>query len=332
MKKAKVLLFTVLSFLSFGTSCSKKEQVLIYAAAEDERIAYFQDAFKEKFPNYNVVIQYTGTGNLYTKLLGEGTHTDCDIFYDFEVTNALSLMKKSPDLYADLSSYDFSIYKDSLDPNNKMQKRTAVDSKTYGAILVNKKTLSDKSLPIPSSFDDLLDSKYKGLIEMPNPKSSGTGYSWYSGFATQKGKEEALSYFSKLSKNMNGFTSSGSVPTKDVNRGDVAIGFGMLWQAVEYANENSDLAVVDLGGGLPFDMYTMGMVKDYEKKEPVKEVFDYLFNTLNKVETCKFTPAPIYVNQGKSEIANYPEDIQEISMTNIFDPAYKQDLLDSWTL
>ena len=41
---------------------------------------------------------------------------------------------------------------------------------------VNEKLLKEKNLPVPETWKDLGDPKYKGLIAMPNPNTSGTGY------------------------------------------------------------------------------------------------------------------------------------------------------------
>ena len=41
---------------------------------------------------------------------------------------------------------------------------------------VNDKLLKEKSLPAPETWKELGDPKYRGLIAMPNPNTSGTGY------------------------------------------------------------------------------------------------------------------------------------------------------------
>ena len=48
---------------------------------------------------------------------------------------------------------------------------------TTVAFTVNEKELMDRGLEVPYSYEDLLKDEYKGLIIMPNPLSSGTGYS-----------------------------------------------------------------------------------------------------------------------------------------------------------
>ena len=96
------------------TASSKSDRVVIYTAAEDERIAYLQSELDKKFPNVEIVIQSLGTGQLLSKLLAEGTSGDCDIFYDLEVVNAEIILNANPDVFVDLSDYDFSIYDSSV--------------------------------------------------------------------------------------------------------------------------------------------------------------------------------------------------------------------------
>ncbi len=57
-------------------------------------------------------------------------------------------------------------------------------------ITVNTKELSDKNIPVPSSYEDLIKPEYKGLISMPNPSSSGTGYLTVSALIQIMGKKK----------------------------------------------------------------------------------------------------------------------------------------------
>ena len=93
-----------------NVSSGETDRVVIYSASEDERIAYIQQELDKKFPNVEIVIQSLGTGQLLSKLQAEGKNGDCDIFYDLEVVNAEIILNANPDLFVDLSDYDFSIY------------------------------------------------------------------------------------------------------------------------------------------------------------------------------------------------------------------------------
>lgn len=314
-----------------NTSASTgKDRVVIYTASEDERIVYIQEELDKQFPDTEIVLQSLGTGQLLSKLQAEGKNGDCDIFYDLEVVNAEIILNASPDLFVDLSDYDFSIYDPSVTGYTDRHHKYAVNGKTAGAFLVNTKMLEEKGLPIPATYDDMLKPEYAGLISMPNPKSSGTGYSYYNGMITILGEEAGMKYFEDLNPNIKEYTTSGSAPAKAAVRGDVAIAYGLLWQCVNYANENEGMTVVVPEQGLAFNLFTMGMISGHETKGSVKEVFTYLYNELNKPQCAKFNPDKIYVDMPAAEIQNYPADYKEIPMAGLFDFEYKQELLDKW--
>lgn len=313
-----------------ATSGRNADRVVIYTAAEEERIAYLQEALNKQFPDTEIVLQSLGTGQLLSKLQAEGKNGDCDIFYDLEVINAEIILNASPDLFVDLSDYDFSIYDSSVTAYTSRHHKYAVNGKTAGAFLVNTKLLQEKGLEVPSTYGDMLKSEYQGLISMPSPKSSGTGYSYYNGMITLLGEEAGMKYFDDLNSNIKEYTTSGSAPAKAAVRGDVAIAYGLLWQCVQYANESDDLIVVIPEEGLAFNLFTMGMISGHETKGSVKAVFDYLYKELNKPQCAMFNPDRIYVDMPAAEIKNYPDKYSEIAMDGLFDFQHKQDLLDQW--
>ena len=340
VKKIVSILVIAVSILGLLAGCSNNEnkdsasskgnRVVIYTAAEDERIAYIQEELDKKFPDTEIVIQSLGTGQLLSKLQAEGKNTDCDIFYDLEVVNAEIILNASPDLFVDLTDYDFTIYDSSVTGYTDRHHKYAVNGKTYGAFLVNTKALGEKGLTVPNSYQDMLKEDYQQLISIPSPKSSGTGYSYYNGMITILGDTEGMSYFKSLNPNIKEYTTSGSAPAKAAVRGDVAIAYGLLWQCVQYANDNEGMEVVVPDDGLAFDLFTMGMISGHETKGNVKSVFDYLYNELNKPQCAKFNPDKIYVDMPAAEIKNYPTGFGEITMKGLFDFEYKQNLLDQW--
>lgn len=309
---------------------AKGERVVIYTASEEERIAYIQAELDRQFPDYEIVLQSLGTGQLLSKLQAEGKNSDCDIFYDLEVVNAEIILHGEPDLFADLSKFDFSIYDPSVLGYTNCHHKYAVNGKTAGAFLVNTQMLEEKGLPIPASYADMLKPEYKGLIAMPSPKSSGTGYSYYNGMITLLGEEAGMKYFDDLNPNIKEYTTSGSAPVKSAVRGDVAIAYGLLWQCVQYANENEGMTVVVPDQGLAYALFTMGMISGHETRTAVKEVFTYIYDEMNKPQCAKFNPDRIYVDMPAAEISNYPAGYHEIPMEGLFDFGYKQNLLGQW--
>lgn len=253
MKKILSLILVVaaiFSALSVLASCSqKKKTITIYATSEDFRIENAQKMLDAKFPEYKIVIQYKSTSELAAKLAGEGTKTDCDIVMELENT----FMKALGDTVAKLDGLpgvDFDKYLPELVPESH---RYVPFVRTSGAVVVNKKILKEKGLAVPASYDDLLKPEYKGLISMPNPKSSGTGYSFYLNMVNTRGQEKAIEYFDGLAKNLSGagYTSSGSGPVKALKLGEAAIGFCLTWQGVDEITAGADYEVVWFDEGAP---------------------------------------------------------------------------------
>lgn len=326
MKKILVLLL-ILIFTLTMESCSTKETILIYATSEEERISFLQGELNKRFPEYEIIIQYAGTGELVSKLQGEGLGTDCDIIYELEVNNLELLLDTHPTILYELSEYDFSKFRDEvLGYNHKFYAPTCM---MCGTILINTQVLKENNLDIPETYDDLLDSKYINLISMPNPKNSATGYSFYSGLVSVMGEKDALKYFKKLDKNIKEYTSSGSAPLKACDRGEIGIAFTLLWQGVLYSQGNPNLKCLFLDQGSPYNLYGMGIINGHQERPAVKEVFEYIYNELNLIQTQKFTPDPVYKNQ-VPENPNYPSDFSMIDMVGLFEPNYKQELLDKW--
>lgn len=331
VKKIVSFMLLVCMMLSLcATAFAASERVMIYTAAEDERIAYLQEKLNEKFPDYEIIIQPLGTGEMLSKLKAEGHDTVCDIFYDLEVINAEIILAGDNTLFADLSEYDFSIYDDSVTGYTERHHQYAPNGKTYGAFLVNKEVLAEEELDVPATYMDILSEDYEELVSMPSPKSSGTGYSLYNGMLTVLGEEEGMRYFEQLNANIYEYTTSGSAPAKATVRGDVALGFGLLWQCVRFANEHEELEVLIPDGKLPFGLFTMGMIEGHQERAAVKEVFTYLYNELNQAQCALYNPDKIYVDMPEAQIPNYPVGFGEITMNNLFDPQYKQKLLDQW--
>ena len=344
-RKLKLIPLALLG-VSAMTGCGAKDTIYIYTAHEDNRIAQFNKELKERFPDYNIEIVSKTTGQLMAELEASGTSTDCDIFVGIEITNAEILLKKNANLFADLSDYDTSHYVDEVlqyqkdvtladGSVRKGHKKYHIQDKEAGCIVYSKSLVGEN---IPTSYNDLLDAKYKGKIIMPNPKSSGTGYYFYNGLASLNGKDAALEYFTKLNENVKEWSSSGSGPVKGVDKKEIAVGLGMHFQAVEYANKNDDIGITYFTEGSPYTLYTMGMINGKEKNEKVKEVYDYFFNYVNYLDNCNIVPETIYKPEfaKKVTVENWksPSDygVDYTAMQNLLDPDYKNQLLDAWKL
>jgi len=318
--------FSILSVLLVITISCKKENsnnVVIYHALEDFRVEHMQTLLKERFPKYNITFQAMSTGNLAAKLKAEGTQTEADIIVGLET----SYLEGLKDFLADLSGFDLSEYLPELLPAHKLYIPEELFS---GAIMINRTILENAKLPIPTSYQDLLIPEYKGLISMPNPKTSSTGYMFLVSLINAWGEDTAFTYFDKLSENILQFTSSGSGPVNSLIQGEIGIGLSITYNAINAINNrNFPMEYFFFAEGSPYNSSGSAIMKGREKRPVVKEVFDFYLTKLNKDDKELYSPERIFKNQ-QNRIPNYPEHIPYANMDGIYDLTLKERLLSKW--
>lgn len=331
MKKVLSVLLAIsvlVSALCLLASCSrKKKTITIYATSEDFRIKNAQQMLNEKFPDYKIKIEYRSTGELAAKLANEGKKTDCDIVMELENT----YLQKLGDMLApldDLSGVNFDAYLPDLVPASH---RFVPFVRTSGAVVVNKTVLKEKNLSAPTCYDDLLKPEYKGLISMPNPKSSGTGYVFFLNMVNTRGEDKALEYFDALAGNLSGsgYTSSGSGPIKALKLGEAAIGLCMTWQAVDEINNGADYDILYFEEGAPYNTYSSAIISGKETDEDIQKVFAYILSDVTPKDKELYAPEQIYKDKTFT-IKNFPTNIPYADMTNIDDVTVKENLLNKW--
>jgi len=323
MKKNILMLLAICLCMALS-ACGKNgnRAVVIYTTAEENRREAMQANLNARFPKYNIQIEYYSTGDLLSKLLTEGTNTDCDIIGEMEYAN----LERIIELLADLSAYDTSFYTSDMIPEKP---RYLPWYRNGGCIAVNRIVLSERGLPVPENYADLLKPVYKGLISMPNPLSSGTGYMFLKSLVNTWGEQAAFDYFNALAQNVLSFTSSGSGPVNALIEREAAIGFAMTAQTVSAINDGFPLRIHFFAEGSPFSLYGMGVIKGKETRREVNEVFTYIVNTWNEMDKLLFCPERIF-NDREFTLPNYPVSIRYADMSNNTS-AEKERLLQRWT-
>lgn len=163
---------------------------------------------------------------------------------------------------------------------------------------------------------------------MPNPKSSGTGYMFLLSLVNAWGEDVAFDYFDLLSDNILQYTSSGSGPVNALVQGEVAVGLGMIAQAVTSINEGAPLDILFFTEGAPYSIYGFGIVEGKQNRACVREVFDFFYNTLVDEDKALYFPEQIYEDK-TFEVTNYPTDIHYADMSGNTSER-KQQLLSNW--
>ena len=282
-----------------------------------------QKQLNEKFPDLHVMVMYVSTAKAAAKISVEQEQR-CG----YRRWSGNSYMEKIKDQLADIRGKSRLQYLNGLAPEDHGNAYVTWERQA-GAFIINTDVLKKHKLSEPKTYEDLLDRKYYNLIAMPDPKSSGTGYFFFKNLVNTMGEEKALAYIDKLEFNVKQFTESGSGPIKLLIQGEVGIGLGLTFQAVNQINTGSPFKIIYPKEGSPYSLTGTGLMKRHADDPDVQRVFDFIINDFLLYDKEHFSPEAILQNQ-KNTIQNYPTHIPYADMSGIEDIHEKERLLDLW--
>lgn len=175
MKKLlTVLLIALLAVSLFAQGAaeakSEKQSLVIYSAASEGEAELLTKAFNKIYPNIDVTIIRAGSGDLVTRVKTEWPKPEGDVILLMGTENL-------DQIYDMLEPYkcanDSKIEAQYKDQGSDIPKYYAT-SMPLQAIMYNTNLLSEADAP--KSWKDLADPKYKGMIVLANPASSGSAY------------------------------------------------------------------------------------------------------------------------------------------------------------
>lgn len=324
MKKFVAILIVITLFLAGYTMRASNDTIVICSSAEQFRNDYMQEALRQRFPQYNIVVMYMPTGKAAAKVAVEKERTDVDILLALET----GYLSKVQDELADISNRSRLDYSPGLESEANGNKWVTWERQA-GAFVVNREMLEERGLQVPQTYEDLLKPCYKNLIAMPDPKTSGTGYFFFKNWVNIWGEEKALDYADALYENLKQLTESGSGPIKLMIQGETAIGLGLTFQAVNEINKGMPFEVIYPPEGSPFSVTGCAIVNGKENKKGVNEVFDYLIHECLIYDKENFSPETVLEGQ-QNNIPNYPQNIVYADMTGIDSADEKERLLKLW--
>jgi iron(III) transport system substrate-binding protein len=97
----------------------------------------------------------------------------------------------------------------------------------------NRELMQRRNLPLPRTWDDLVNPAYRGEIQMANPNSSGTAYIVIATLVQMMGEDPAFAYLRQLHGSINAYPRSGTAPITAVARGETALSISFVHNAAE---------------------------------------------------------------------------------------------------
>jgi iron(III) transport system substrate-binding protein len=110
---------------------------------------------------------------------------------------------------------------------------------------------------------------------MPNPASSGTGYSAVNAWLQLFGETKAWQFMDALHQNIGQYTHSGSKPCSMAAMGEYPIGISLEFRAVMLKRQGAPLEVVLPQEGLGLDINAVGLIKGSKNLDAAKKLGDF---------------------------------------------------------
>ncbi len=264
--------FLVAAFLTGGVLA--KEKVVVYTSLETDEIVKYREVYLKELPDLEIHVIRFSTGELGARMLAERTNPQADVIWGWAVTNMEDFIRKGM-----LEPYK---------PKGaeKLDKRffhpeyhyVGIDIYT-AAFCVNTKVIKDKGIPMPRGWNDLLDPKFKGLIAMPNPVASGTGFLQVSSilqmYGAKEGKEDGWEFLKKLDKNMGQYIKSGSRPAKMTASGEFAVGASSDIAVRELKKQGFPIEMVFPIEGVGYEIEANALLKGAKNPGAAKKFLDW---------------------------------------------------------
>ncbi|MEK3806175.1 putative 2-aminoethylphosphonate ABC transporter substrate-binding protein [Bacillus sp. FSL H8-0547] len=290
-------------------SADKEGELTVYTAIEEELIPQYLKSFEEKYPNVKLNIVRDSTGVMTAKLLAEGKDTKADVVWGLAASSLLALDGK--DMLEGYTPKDsekiLPQYKDAAQPE-KWVGNTAFMT----GIVVNKAELEKRNLPVPKTYEDLTKPEYKGMIVMPHPASSGTGYLTVNAWLQMMGENKGYDYMKKLHQNIGTYTHSGSKPAKLAGAGEYPIGISLVYSGVTQKQDGAPVEVILPEEGLGWDVEANGLIakNDSKNKETAKLFLDWAISDDVMKEYYDANGFSTMKNEFKKPQA-FPDGVQE---------------------
>ena len=95
---------------------------------------------------------------------------------------------------------------------------------------------------MPQRYEDLLRPELKGKIEIPDPETSGTGYTLLASVAQQRGDSAAIDLMQALKKQSASMTFAGNTSAQHLAEGEVAAAVSFLSDQLRFKNSGYNIS------------------------------------------------------------------------------------------
>lgn len=146
------------------------------------------------------------------------------------------------------------------------------------AFVINPAVLEEVGAPIPTSWRDLTNPAYKGLMGMADPNSSGTAYVVIATLVQLFGEEEAFEILAGMHQNMSTYTRSGSGALGPVGQGELGVGVIFMSSAVREKQAGFPIEIILPDDGTGYEISGVSLVRNGPNPSGGRAFIDFVLS------------------------------------------------------
>ena len=302
------------------------QSLTVYTSVDEENSAKLFDAFTAD-TGIDVNFVFLSSGPALSRIEAESNRPQADVWFGAPSENHVLAAERGltqaydsvnadalPENFRDADSYWHGIYTNPL------------------AVGVRTDTLESRGVPVPTSWADLTDPVYAGLLQMPSPQSSGTGYAVVMTLIELWGEEAAFEYLADLHPTIQTYTQSGTGPSGSLGVGETAMALQFTPAFLQLRNEDFPVEVVFPSEGVGYEVAAVSIIEGAANLDEAQALIDWILSedgqTQLVINETYFLPVRADVSAG--------EGIPTLDSITLvaYDPAVaaerREELVDRW--
>jgi iron(III) transport system substrate-binding protein len=250
-------------------------ELSVYTAFPEAEVEYYFEQF-EKETGIKCNYVRLSAGEMLTRVAAEKDNPQAALMLGGSTDNYIAMEDQGL-----IEPYQSEALSDT--PENLLDPKGGWDPIYVGCIAFacNKEWFDDKGYEYPTSWDDLLDEKYKGEVIMAHPSTSGTAYTVLATLVQLMGEDQAFDYMKKLSANITQFTKSGSAAPNAVAQGEAAIAITFSHDGLQPTAEGYPIELSFPEDGTGYEVGATALIKGgpADEQENAKKFIDWMTST-----------------------------------------------------
>lgn len=303
------------------------QALTVYSSVDEENSTSILKAFTEA-TGVEVDMVFLSSGPALSRIEAEKNNPQADVWFGAPSEN--HILAHERDLTQAYGSANADGLKDQFKDADGFWHAIYTNPLAFG---VRTDILKERDAPEPTSWADLTNPAYKGLIQMPSPQSSGTAYAVILTLREIMGEDAAYDFMKKLNPNIQTYTQSGTAPSGALGVGETPIAIQFTPGFLKLKDEGFPVNVVFPSEGVGYEVAAMSILNGAQNLDDAKKLVDWMTSKDGQqaVVDAKTYFLPIRGDVTAGEGVPSLDDIKLIP----YDPAYasenRQRLVDRWT-